>query len=216
MGQMKILNDTKLILKDYGVDSCSFWTNLVSFRTFRCPIFPKPVSWFGLFLAVSYSKPALGRRCRCLCHCTIDLDWQVPINSTMHLSCHLATILYTFFFVNMHAGKNQLFSWNFFFGENNRKLLYGSLTLLKVNLLTENPFLTCCQSLYEIVFEHSSSDIFFNLRSRTGYPLLKLLIRTKVGAVSYILFCTENTLVVFTTVVLLYYVQLYHTGQNPV
>ena len=52
-----------------------------------------------------------------------------------------------------------------FFGENNRKLLYGSLTLLKVNLLTENPFLTCsmpcsqkCQSLYEIVFEYSSLE----------------------------------------------------------
>ena len=23
--------------------------NLVSFRTFRCPLFPKPVAWFGLF-----------------------------------------------------------------------------------------------------------------------------------------------------------------------
>ena len=30
---------------------------LVSFKTFRCPIFPKPVSWFGLFLLFAYSKP---------------------------------------------------------------------------------------------------------------------------------------------------------------
>ena len=29
--------------------SCSFRTNLVSFRTFRCPLFPKPVSCPGLF-----------------------------------------------------------------------------------------------------------------------------------------------------------------------
>ena len=62
---------------------------------------------------------------------------------------------------------NPLFSW-IFFGENNRKLLYGSLTLLKVNLLTENPFsnlLPCsqmCQSLYEIVFDYSSADLFLN------------------------------------------------------
>ena len=25
----------------------------------KCPLFPKPVSWFGLFFAVSYSKQAL-------------------------------------------------------------------------------------------------------------------------------------------------------------
>ena len=29
--------------------SCSFRTNFVSFRTFRHPRFPKPVSWLGLF-----------------------------------------------------------------------------------------------------------------------------------------------------------------------
>ena len=28
---------------------CSFKTNSVSFRTFRCPLFPKPVSWLELF-----------------------------------------------------------------------------------------------------------------------------------------------------------------------
>ena len=31
---------------------------MVSFRTFKCSLFSKPVSWLGLF-AVSYSKPAL-------------------------------------------------------------------------------------------------------------------------------------------------------------
>ena len=40
--------------------SCSFRFNLVSFRTFRCPLFPKPVTGHELFFAVSYSKPALA------------------------------------------------------------------------------------------------------------------------------------------------------------
>ena len=58
-GPLEALNDTKFILNDWLGHSCSLRTNLVSFRTFRCPLFPKPVSWLGLFLAVSYSKPAL-------------------------------------------------------------------------------------------------------------------------------------------------------------
>ena len=59
-GPQEALNNTKLILNDYGSHSCSFRTNLVSLRTFRCPLFSKPVSWLGLFFAISYSKPALG------------------------------------------------------------------------------------------------------------------------------------------------------------
>ena len=39
--------------------SCSFRTNLGSFRTFRCPLFPKPVTGHEQYFAVSYSKPAL-------------------------------------------------------------------------------------------------------------------------------------------------------------
>ena len=55
-----ILNDTKLILNHYGDHSCSFRTNQVSFRTFRRPLLPKPVSWMGVgFFAISYSKTAL-------------------------------------------------------------------------------------------------------------------------------------------------------------
>ena len=34
--------------------------NLLPFRTFRRPFFPKPVTGQELFLVVSYSKPALG------------------------------------------------------------------------------------------------------------------------------------------------------------
>ena len=37
----------------------SFRISLVPFRTFRGPLFPKPVTGKELFLAVSYSKPAL-------------------------------------------------------------------------------------------------------------------------------------------------------------
>ena len=47
---LEALNDTKLILNDLQGQSCSLRTNFVSFRTFKCPIFPKPVSWLGLFL----------------------------------------------------------------------------------------------------------------------------------------------------------------------
>ena len=39
--------------------SCTFRSNLVSFRTFRRPLFPKPVSCPGLFFTASYSKTAL-------------------------------------------------------------------------------------------------------------------------------------------------------------
>ena len=48
-GRQKVLNDAKLMLNDQGGHSCSFRTNLVSFRTFRRPLFPKPVSCPGLF-----------------------------------------------------------------------------------------------------------------------------------------------------------------------
>ena len=55
-GHMKVQNDIKLILNNQGGHSCSFRTNLVSFRTFRCPLFPKPVSWFGLFLPLLIAR----------------------------------------------------------------------------------------------------------------------------------------------------------------
>ena len=61
---MKVLNDTKFIFNDLGSHSCSFRTNLVLFRSFRCSLFPKPVSSLGLFFAASYSKTALGSCCK--------------------------------------------------------------------------------------------------------------------------------------------------------
>ena len=44
-GCLKVLNDAKLFLND----SYSFRTNLVSFRTFRRPLFPKPFSCHGFY-----------------------------------------------------------------------------------------------------------------------------------------------------------------------
>ena len=38
----------------------SFKISFVSFRAVRGLLFPKSVSWFGLFFAISYSKAALG------------------------------------------------------------------------------------------------------------------------------------------------------------
>ena len=40
----------------------SFTISLESFRSFRGPLFRKPVADQELFFAVSYSKPALGRQ----------------------------------------------------------------------------------------------------------------------------------------------------------
>ena len=51
----------------------SFRINLVSFSTFRCPLFPKPVPCPRLFFAASYSKMALipGTACNSrTLHCT--------------------------------------------------------------------------------------------------------------------------------------------------
>ena len=48
-GPLKVLNGTKLIPNDKQGHSCSIRINLVSFRTFRCHLFPKPVACFGFF-----------------------------------------------------------------------------------------------------------------------------------------------------------------------
>ena len=45
--------------------------SLVSFRTSRGPLFDKPVSWLGLFLTVSYSKPALDDADESSYNCTL-------------------------------------------------------------------------------------------------------------------------------------------------
>ena len=49
-GHLKVLNDTNLI----QMFSCSFRTNFVSFRTFRRPLCPKPVSWGFHFLVGTF------------------------------------------------------------------------------------------------------------------------------------------------------------------
>ena len=59
LGPLKVLNGTKLILEGHGNNLDSFRISLESFRSFRCPLLPKPVSWLGLSFAVSYNKLAL-------------------------------------------------------------------------------------------------------------------------------------------------------------
>ena len=57
---MKILNGIKLIRDDQGNHLDSYTISLESFRSFRGPLFRKPVNGQELFLAVSYSKPTLA------------------------------------------------------------------------------------------------------------------------------------------------------------
>ena len=56
---LKILNGIKLILDDQENPLDSYRISLASFRSFRGPLIRKPVTGHELFLAVSYSKPAL-------------------------------------------------------------------------------------------------------------------------------------------------------------
>ena len=57
----KVLKDTSnLVLNKHDWPPLSFRIHLVSFRYSRGPLFPNPVSWLGLFFAISYSKAALA------------------------------------------------------------------------------------------------------------------------------------------------------------
>ena len=56
---MKVVNGTKLILDDQENQLGSFRISLDSFRSFRGPLFHKPVTGQKLFFAASYSKLAL-------------------------------------------------------------------------------------------------------------------------------------------------------------
>ena len=134
--------------------------------------------WWQYYVCIQHHKAGsstvglLGRRCRAAAAAAaasaiaqlILIDKFRSIVRCIFLATLLRYCIPFFSSICMLAKiYNQVFSWNFFLlGENNRKLLYGSLTLLKVNLLTENPFLTCnkCQSLYKIVFDYSSADFF--------------------------------------------------------
>ena len=58
-GSLKDLKDSKLILNESKLFPLSSRISLVPFRTFRGPLFPKPVTGQELFFAVSYSKLAL-------------------------------------------------------------------------------------------------------------------------------------------------------------
>ena len=57
---LKILNGIKLILRNH-LDSYTIF--LESFRSFRGPLFHKPLTGQELFFAVSFNKPALAMSC---------------------------------------------------------------------------------------------------------------------------------------------------------
>ena len=59
-GPLKILNGIKLILDDQGNHLDLYTISLESFRSFRGPLFRKPVTGREHFFAVSYSKPGLN------------------------------------------------------------------------------------------------------------------------------------------------------------
>ena len=126
--------------------------------------------WWQYYVCIQHHKAGsstvglLGRRCRAAAAAAaaasaiaqlILIDKFRSIVRCIFLATLLRYCIPFFSSICMLAKiYNQVFSWNFFFlGENNRKLLYGSLTLLKVNLLTENPFLTCCHV-------HKSAKVF--------------------------------------------------------
>ena len=59
-GPLKNLKDSKLNVNESKLFPWSSRISLVPFRTFRGPLFPKPITGQELFFAVSYSKPALA------------------------------------------------------------------------------------------------------------------------------------------------------------
>ena len=90
--------------------SCSFRTNLASFRTFRSPPFPKPVSWLGLFFAVSYSKTALTSVIKTEWNYIVHLDYvysralfpQIFCYSSQRFPC---LDLVRYFFKKLRSGR---------------------------------------------------------------------------------------------------------------
>ena len=69
--------------------SCSFRTNLVSFRTFRRPLFSKPVFCPGLFFATSYSKTALVEPWHYLIGLQLELEClqtELKLNTCLQLN----------------------------------------------------------------------------------------------------------------------------------
>ena len=69
-------------------DSCSFRTNLISFRTFRCPLFPGPVFWLGLFFAVSLQQTGSS------CSAVIRYDVFLVLRLLLHFVAffHVASL----------------------------------------------------------------------------------------------------------------------------
>ena len=93
-GPLKVLNGTKLILDDHGNNLDSFRISLESLRSFRGPLLLKPVTGQELFLAVSYSKPALVQIYLWLPHlfqnCYLPMYKNQIFNAIMHTTVSLS------------------------------------------------------------------------------------------------------------------------------
>ena len=108
--------------------SCSFRTSLLLFRTFRCPLFPKPVSWLGLFcrflqqdgsrdifyfdlILIDFQK-ALGhqifqKNIVCYRHVLINLFYNI-MPPTWFVWKLIKSQINKIFFYNWFLGKNLL------------------------------------------------------------------------------------------------------------
>jgi hypothetical protein len=89
-GPLKILNGIKLILDDQGNHLDSYTISLESFRSFRGPLFCKPVTGQKLFFAVSYSKPTLEIENYHTYYTTLS-------NLDLCLTCFLICVIFLFF-----------------------------------------------------------------------------------------------------------------------
>ena len=119
-GPLEALNDTKLILNDYKGHSCSFRTNLVSIRTFRCPQFPKQfLGWdfFCRFIQQTGSSAVLKMYSSINLYCSeeilnvfslihiISLKWKTNVHCLYLFTCNCSIV----------AIFNEFLTWACFF-----------------------------------------------------------------------------------------------------
>ena len=95
-GPLKVLNDTKLILNESEWPLWSFRINLISHRTFRCPLFYKPETFIGLFLWASFPLAALGKLGYCqVIYLSHKTSWWNKIYSFLSLFLSVCFLLLT-------------------------------------------------------------------------------------------------------------------------
>ena len=103
---------------------------MVPFRTFRGPLFPKPVTSQELFFAVSYSKPALGSQYK--------IDWiscELQIRKNLHIllqnGFHPMFILKVFECLVVFVSYIMHFRHTLFRADNQNEMLFTSWKVIK-------------------------------------------------------------------------------------